>query len=121
LTDEIYASLYQVTHTIQFDVSWRYPCNECLRNSITSTFYNVFLNLSSCMPSGYFGCHLFERIFFFTLKRFFLTKWKGDFFRDMEWKGDFFLGYIQIDQWITCILKKPLEKGKFEMFRERLG
>jgi hypothetical protein len=39
----------------------------------------------------------------------------------MDWKRAIYLGYIQIDQWITGILTKPLEKEKFEMFKERLG
>jgi hypothetical protein len=43
------------------------------------------------------------------------------FLRDRVQKGAVALEYIQTDQQVADILTKPLAKGKFEMFKERLG
>jgi hypothetical protein len=43
------------------------------------------------------------------------------FLRDRVQKGAIALEYIQTDQQVADILTKPLAKGKFKMFRERLG
>jgi hypothetical protein len=43
------------------------------------------------------------------------------FIQDMVQKGAMQLRYIPTDQQVADILTKPLEKGKFEAFRDKLG
>jgi hypothetical protein len=43
------------------------------------------------------------------------------FIRDRVQKGAMKLQYISTDQQVAYNLMKPLEKGKFEAFRNRLG
>jgi hypothetical protein len=43
------------------------------------------------------------------------------FIRDMVQKGAVKLKYIPMDQHVANILTKPLTKGKFESFKDKLG
>jgi hypothetical protein len=46
---------------------------------------------------------------------------RDHFIRDMIQMGAVKLQYIPTDQQVADILTKPLAKGKFEAFRDRLG